>query len=143
MDHRQFFSMGWFNATPLFDTTTTKAGNLLMKCKNDPWIDFHEELFHYEISRWVPGQPLQWGYEKQLPKNYKVLFPFLIDRSGILWTGTKGYGLRKYNIASKKFRSAAQGYSVRYIVPSGMVYSWEHILTMEKIRKRFGRTKCV
>ncbi len=116
--NKKFFLWNGNDAVPLFDTTKIKPGNLLMKCKTEPWIDFHEELFYYDISKWAPGEPVQWGYEKNLPEDSKVLFPFLIDRSGMLWAGTKGYGLRKYNIASRRFRPEATGYSVRYIVPS-------------------------
>ena len=113
-----FFLWNGTDAVPLFDSTKIKPGNLLMKCKTEPWIDFHEELSYYDISKWEADKPVQWGYEKNLPKDSKILFPFLIDRSGMLWTGTKGYGLRKYNIASRRFRPEANGYSVRYIVPS-------------------------
>ncbi len=116
--NNNFFLWDKTNAIPLFDTTKIKAGNLLMKSRDLPWIDFHEELFYYSISRWEPGKPIRWGYDLPLTKDSKVLFPFLIDRSGMLWTGTKGYGLRKYNIAASRFRPQARAFSVRYIVPS-------------------------
>jgi len=116
--NNNFFLWDGINAVPLFDTTKIKAGNLLLKSRDLPWIDFHEELFYYYISKWQPGKPIRWGYDLQLNKDSKVLFPFLIDRSGMLWVGTKGYGLRKYNIAASRFRPQVPGFSVRYIVPS-------------------------
>ena len=116
--NNNFFLWDGTNVVSLFDTSKIKTGNLLMKSKNEPWIDFHEELFYYDISKWETGKPIRWGYDLSLAKNSKVLFPFLIDRSGLLWAGTKGYGLRKYNITSNRFRPQAPGYSVRYIVPS-------------------------
>jgi signal transduction histidine kinase/DNA-binding response OmpR family regulator/ligand-binding sensor domain-containing protein len=113
-----FFLWDGNRVVPLFDTRNIQSGNLLLRSKNEPWIDFHEELFYYQISRWQEGEPLRWDYDQHIAKDSKVLFPFLIDRSGILWTGTKGYGLRKYNIASNRFQPQAAGFSVRYIVPS-------------------------
>ena len=129
------------NAIPLFDTARIKAGNLVIKPKNEPWIDFHEELSFYEISRWHPGKPIQWGYDLPITKDSKVLFPFLIDRSGLLWAGTKGYGLRKYNIAQSRFRQQSPGFSVRYIVPfaNGILlgaypYEWRQLVN-DSIKK--------
>ena len=107
--NNNFFLWDGANVVPLFDTAKIKAGNLLLKSKNEPWIDFHEELFYYDISRWDPGKPIRWGYDLPLAKDSKVLFPFLIDRSGLLWAGTKGYGLRKYNIASSRFQATSSG----------------------------------
>ncbi|MEP7377308.1 MAG: ATP-binding protein [Chitinophagaceae bacterium] len=107
------------NIIPLFDTAKIRAGNLVLRSVNEPWIDFHEELIYYHISQWEPGESLRWDEDLPLTKISKVLFPFLIDHSGLLWVGTKGYGLRKYNITKSKFRSHAPGFSVRYIVPSG------------------------
>jgi signal transduction histidine kinase/DNA-binding response OmpR family regulator/ligand-binding sensor domain-containing protein len=116
--NNNFFLWDDTKVLPLFDTVKIKAGNLLMKSKNEPWIDFHEPPFFYNISIWNPAKPIQWNYDLRLAKDSKVLFPFLIDRSGLLWVGTKGYGLRKYNIASSRFKPQASGYSVRYIEPS-------------------------
>jgi hypothetical protein len=127
---------------------SSKPGNLLLKPKNDPWIDFHEELFYYYISRYEPGKPLRWGYDLPfIKKESKVLFPFLIDRSGLLWTGTKGYGLRKYNIAQSRFRQQSTGFSVRYIVPvsNGIIlgaypYQWRKIVNNSVVNDVFGKS---
>ena len=105
--NNNFFLWDGANAIPLFDSVKIKAGNLLLRSKPEPWIDFHEELFHYDISSCEPGKPIQWNYGPHLTRDSKVLFPFLIDRSGLLWVGTKGYGLRKYNIASRRFKPQA------------------------------------
>ncbi len=142
-----FFLWDGNNIAPLFDTTKIKAGNLLMRSKNEPWIDFHEELFYYEISKWEPGKSLQWGYDQHFAKGIKVLFPFLIDHSGILWAGTKGYGLRKYNIASSRFRPQAPGFSVRFIVPSAngiflgaYPYEWRKLMKDSIQKNAFDRS---
>ena len=145
--NNNFFLWDGIDVVPLFDTTKIKAGNLLFKSKNEPWIDFHEELFYYDISKWEPGKPIQWDYDLHLAKDSKVLFPFLIDRSGLLWAGTKGYGLRKYNIASSRFRPQAPGYSVRYIVPSAngiflgaYPYEWRKLVKDSIERNAFDKS---
>ena len=74
--NNNFFLWDGANVVPLFDTAKIKAGNLLLKSKNEPWIDFHEELFYYNISKWEPGKPIQWDYDLHLAKDSKVLFPF-------------------------------------------------------------------
>lgn len=39
------------------------------------------------------------------------------DRTGIIWVGTNGYGVRKYNSASVLFQTFAAGNSIRKIMP--------------------------
>lgn len=142
-----FFLWDGANVVPLFETAKIKAGNLLLKSKNEPWIDFHEELSFYDISRWEPGKQIRWGYDLPLTKDSKVLFPFLIDRSGLLWAGTKGYGLRKYNIAQSRFRQQSPGFSVRYIVPAanGIIlgaypYEWRKLVKDSVERNVFDKS---
>ncbi len=113
-----FFLWDGTAVSPLFDINKTTPGNLILNPIRDPWTNFHEELEYYNISRWQPGQLIQWGKDLPLTKDSKVLYPFLIDRSGMLWAGTKGYGLRKYNIGQTRFRKQLPGFSVRYVVPS-------------------------
>ncbi|HTN07029.1 hybrid sensor histidine kinase/response regulator transcription factor [Agriterribacter sp.] len=114
-----FFVWDGTTAIPLFDVSKITPGNLLLNPKRDLWVNFfHEELFFYDVSKWMPGKPIQWGKNLSLTAASRVLYPFLIDHSGILWAGTKGYGLRKYNTVQSKFKQQAPGFSVRYIVPS-------------------------
>lgn len=133
--NNNFFLWDGSHAIPLFDTSKIQPGNLIFNQKPEPWINFHEELFYYDISKWAPGKPIQWNRDVLLTKDSKILFPFLIDRSGILWTGMKGYGLRKYNVAQSKFSQQVPGFSVRYIMPSsnGVLlgaypYEWRNLI---------------
>ena len=76
-------------------------------------------------------------WEEQLPAATRLVYPFIIDRSGMLWSGSVGYGLRKYNSASSKFKGQLPGYSVRWIVPAGTdgiflgdyAYGWRKLKT--------------
>jgi signal transduction histidine kinase/DNA-binding response OmpR family regulator/ligand-binding sensor domain-containing protein len=141
-----FFLSDGANVIPLFDTVKIKPGNLVLNLKPEPWIDFHEELFYYDISKWQPGKPPRWGVDLPITKSSKILFPFLIDRSGMLWTGTKGYGLRKYNLAQSRFSQQVSGFSVRYIVPSdseillgAYPYEWRRLVRDSIERNVFER----
>jgi signal transduction histidine kinase/DNA-binding response OmpR family regulator/ligand-binding sensor domain-containing protein len=100
---------------PLFDTKKMPAGNIIFKPREKLWENHHRELYFYDVSKWQPGKPVNWN--EQLPANTRTVYPFIIDRSGMLWSGSIGYGLRKYNTASSKFKAQVPGYSVRWIVP--------------------------
>lgn len=103
------------NLTPLFDTAKNPPGNIIYKTISPLWDKHHRENYHYLVSDLGNGKPLQWN--KKLPPATRLIYPFIIDRSGIVWSGTVGYGLRKYNTASSKFKAQIPGYSVRFIVP--------------------------
>jgi signal transduction histidine kinase/DNA-binding response OmpR family regulator/ligand-binding sensor domain-containing protein len=100
---------------PLFDINKTPAGNIIFRPREKPWINHHREVYFYDVSKWEPGKAVQWNV--QLPATTKIIYPFIIDRSGMIWTGTVGYGLRKYNTAASKFKAQFPGYSVRWIIP--------------------------
>lgn len=102
---------------PLFDITKRIPGNVIFNPREKLWNNHHRELYFYDVSLWQPGKPVKWNAD--LPANMsKILcYPFMIDRSGMLWNGTIGYGLRKYNTASTKFKTQLPGFSVRFIVP--------------------------
>ena len=74
--NNNFFLWDGTNVVPLFDTAKIKAGNLLMKSKNEPWIDFHEELFYYDISKWEPGKPIQWDYDIASSQRFQSIISF-------------------------------------------------------------------
>ncbi|MBA2761148.1 MAG: response regulator [Segetibacter sp.] len=99
---------------PLFDTKTP-AGNIIFRPREKLWENHHREVHFYDVSKWEPGKTVQWNL--QLPERIRIVYPFITDRSGMLWSGSVGYGLRKYNIAGNKFEARLPGYSVRWIVP--------------------------
>ncbi len=103
------------DAVPLFDTNKVIAGNILFKPREKLWENFHRELHFYDVSKWEPGRQPVWNV--QLPESTRTIYPFIADRSGIIWSGSVGYGLRKYNIATSKFNIQNPGISVRWIVP--------------------------
>lgn len=100
---------------PLFDINKIPPGNIVFRPREKPWINHHRETHFYDAGKWEPGKELQWNLK--LPAETRIIYPFIIDRSGMIWTGTVGYGLRKYNSAASKFKALAPGYSVRWIVP--------------------------
>ncbi len=104
---------------PLFDTDKIPEGNILIATKSDLWEYHHRELYFYEISRWEKNRPVNWMEELPLATSTRICYPFLIDRSGILWSGAVGYGLRKYKNIHPLFVTKAPGNSLRMIVPAG------------------------
>ncbi|GAB2839409.1 hybrid sensor histidine kinase/response regulator transcription factor [Ferruginibacter profundus] len=100
---------------PLFDTSKIPAGNILLRPRGVLWRNHYRELFKYDITKREPGKPLQW--DLHFADSMRVLFPFIIDRSGIVWSGSMGYGLRKYNTDGKFNQHLLEGYSVRWIKP--------------------------
>ena len=106
------------NVYPLFDVNKTTAGNIIFKQKEKLWENHHREEYFYDVYNWEPGKPVNWN--EPLPQTTtRLCYPFIIDRSGVLWSGSVGYGLRKYNSAGNKFRtwSPIPGTSVKWIVP--------------------------
>jgi len=101
--------------TPLFDTVKMPPGNIIFKPNSALWETYHRESSFYDVSWLLPGQPLQWNVK--LPAATRLVYPFIVDRSGILWSGSVGYGLRKYNTAGSKFKAYQPGHSVRFIIP--------------------------
>lgn len=103
------------SARPLFDTAKNPPGNIVFKPNRELWDKHHRELYFYDVSWLANGKPLQWN--AKLPENTRLVYPFIIDRSGVLWSGSVGYGMRKYHVTGSRFRVKLPGYSVRFIVP--------------------------
>lgn len=102
---------------PLFNTSKTPAGNIIFKPVSQLWEYHHREEHFYDVFKNEPGKPVKWN--EPLPKTtIRLCYPFIIDRSGILWSGSVGWGLRKYNTVRSKFETQASGKSIRLIIPA-------------------------
>jgi signal transduction histidine kinase/DNA-binding response OmpR family regulator/ligand-binding sensor domain-containing protein len=110
-----YLSDGKTILSPLFDTARYGAGNIVLREWKPLTDNYYGECGSYDISRLEPGKPLQW--DLKLEEHTPIAYPFILDRSGILWSGSAGYGLRKYNVATSKFKTLLAGTSVRWIVP--------------------------
>ena len=120
---------------PLFDINKSPVGNIIFNPREHLWVNHHRELSYYDVGKWEPGKMVRWN--EDLPKNMSkiICYPYIIDRSGMLWCGAIGYGLRKYNTASSKFKIELPGYSVRFIVPvssddillGNFAYGWRRL----------------
>lgn len=102
---------------PLFNSANTPAGNIIFKPVSKPWEYHHREEYFYDVYKNEPGKPVDWS--APLPKTTtRICYPFIIDRSGILWSGSVGWGLRKYHSVSSKFKTQLSGKTTRLIIPS-------------------------
>jgi signal transduction histidine kinase/DNA-binding response OmpR family regulator/ligand-binding sensor domain-containing protein len=119
---------------PLFNSRKTPAGNIIFKPVSKPWEYHHREEYFYDVYKNEPGKPVNW--KEPLPKTtIRICYPFIIDQSGILWSGSVGWGLRKYNSVRSKFKTQAVGKTIRLIIPaadSGVYlvsydYSWMYL----------------
>ncbi len=117
--------------TALFDTNKTPQGNIILKPNDKLWDKHHREISFYEVSAWAPKKTIEWGVK--LPTTKRVVYPYIFDKSGLIWCGTVGYGLRKYNIANDRFNTQLNGFSIYNIVPNttndiflgDVGYSWK------------------
>jgi signal transduction histidine kinase/DNA-binding response OmpR family regulator/ligand-binding sensor domain-containing protein len=116
INHNLFLDDGK-RITPLFDTSKIKEGNLIYRPNSALWEYHHRELYFYDISRWGPDKMPNWNEKLPIDQSTRIIYPFTIDRSGLVWTGTVGYGLRKYNTIESRFKTLAKGNSIRLIKP--------------------------
>lgn len=83
---------------------------------------------------------------KNKPQAPKVLFKFPLtgvmgstkifcDRNGLLWIGTNGYGIRKYNLVNQHFQHFMQGISARRLCADrfGQLWAWENTSTIKLV----------
>lgn len=105
------------NVFPLFNTKKTPPGNVIFKPVSKPWEYYHREELFYDVYKNEEGKPV--NLNNPLPKTtIRLNYPFIVDRSGILWSGTIGWGLRKYNTVGSKFKTQASGKTIRLIIPA-------------------------
>ncbi len=128
---------------PLFNSSKTPAGNIIFKPKEQLWENHHREEYFYSVYKHEPGKAVNWN--EPLPvTTTRICYPFIIDRSGVLWSGSVGYGLRKYNSAGNRFktRTPNPGASVKWIIPvktddiflGDFAYGWSRLIN-DSIRK--------
>ncbi len=79
------------------------------------------QSFYYDIGKWKPGNATSDKTEvvTLLIPSLINLQSVMVDRSGIVWAGTNGFGLNKYNIAAGRFNHLFANFSVRNILQVG------------------------
>lgn len=103
---------------PLFDTKKMPEGNIIYRPNSALWELHHREFHFYDISRWENGRALNWNEKLPIDTTARICYPFIIDKSGIVWSGSVGYGLRKYNTSNAIFTTLLKGISIRLIIPT-------------------------
>lgn len=117
------------NAYPLFSKDIVKGHGRVFLHEMDKkrfWLGITDSarLEIFDIKNWKRGSPVDpeqtrlYGFSEITPTRiYK-------DRSGLVWVGTNGYGVRKYSNDTEKFHHIANGMSVRKIMglPNNQVF---------------------
>jgi len=139
------------NIIPLFDTKRMPEGNIIFRPNSALWELHHREFHFYDISRWEKGRALNWKERLPVDTTTRICYPFIIDRSGIVWSGSVGYGLRKYNTSNTIFTTMVKGNSVRLIIPTvnnelfwvDYGYKWRQITTDTQVIDAFKEIPAV
>ena len=132
---------------PLFNSSKTPAGNIIFKPKEQLWENHHREEYFYSVYKYEPGKKVNWKEPLPVTKT-RLCYPFIIDRSGALWSGSVGYGLRKYNSAGNRFKTwvPGPGASVKWIIPAkaddiflgDFAYGWSRLINGSISKNAFG-----
>lgn len=126
-NHNHFFLSDGKGLVPLFNIKKIRPGNIVFGARYKKLNGIPSEFYHLNINNGAFA--LQAGKkiapETETRQVRKMLYPFIIDRSGLLWTGTAGYGLRKYSITGTKFKTQFPNHSIKSMVATqgGQVYS--------------------
>lgn len=116
-------------AYPLFSKDITKGHGRTFLHELDKkrfWLGITDSgrLEVYDIKNWKRGSPLDPNQTRL--HGFSEITPTKIfkDRSGLVWVGTNGYGLRKYSNDTEKFHHISPGLSVRSIMglPDNQVF---------------------
>lgn len=89
------------------------------------------------------------GLEQNRPQAPSVFFKFPMagvmgstkiycDRNGLLWIGTNGYGIRRYNLVNQYFQHFLPGISMRRLCADrfGQLWAWENTSTIKLIDEK-------
>ena len=118
---------------PLFTKDIVKGHGRVFMHEADKkrfWLGITDSgrLEVYTTANWQRGRPLNPDEARQY--SFSGVTPSRVykDRSGLVWVGTNGYGLRKYSNNTEKFRIIARGQSIRKIMglPGNAIFtrSW-------------------
>lgn len=104
---------------PLFDKPFYPGhGTTFFRDGNTLWVGITnvEKFQIYDVSAWKKGKPL--NAANAIRSEFDRITPLKIfkDKSGQIWVGTNGYGIRKYAFDAEKFHHLQEGMSAREIV---------------------------
>jgi signal transduction histidine kinase/DNA-binding response OmpR family regulator/ligand-binding sensor domain-containing protein len=117
------------NAYPLFSKDIVRGHGRVFFHEMDKqrfWLGITDSgrLEIFDIKNWKRSSPVD--PEQTKLYSFSEVTPTRIykDRSGLVWLGTNGYGLRKYSNETEKFHHIDRGFSVRKIMglPNNQVF---------------------
>ena len=131
---------------PLFTKDVAKGhGSFFLHDKenNRFWLGITDlgKLQIFDTRTWNRGNPIDPDKTRLIEFSNITPTRMYKDRSGIIWIGTNGYGIRKYNSGSEIFRNYATGLSIRRILPyendQFYIQSWGETRRLDIHRKNW------
>ncbi|MCC6815456.1 MAG: response regulator [Saprospiraceae bacterium] len=117
-----------FQNFPIFSKsiTNSQVSTFMNDKNNNLWIGIPNLnlLSIYDINKWKRGILIDPIQSLNFIDSGVAPMKIVEDKSGIVWLGTNGYGIRKYRQEEEKFRHLARGFSARKIIN----YNKEEIL---------------
>ncbi len=106
---------------PLFTKDVAKGhGSFFLHDKENSrfWLGITDlgELHLFDTRNWKRGKPIDPDATRLIKFSDVTPTQIYKDRSGIIWLGTNGYGIRKYSSGSELFFNYAPGFSIRKIM---------------------------
>ncbi len=102
-----------FSKSPLDGQST----NMLVEENGRMWLSIPDinTLKIYDTQKWSKENPLNPNTTLLLEDKNTAGNVLLCDKTGLIWLGLNGHGLRKYSFESEKFRHQAHGLSIKKI----------------------------
>lgn len=102
-----------FSKSPLDGQST----NMLVEDNGRMWLSIPDinTLKIYDTQKWSKENPLNPNTTLLLEDKNTAGNVLLCDKTGLIWLGLNGHGLRKYSFESEKFRHQAHGLSIKKI----------------------------
>ncbi len=116
---------GGTDAFPFPERSVFPQTDLAFDAAGKLYISTRKQIFTLSpAAMQTPAQARFESFYRFPPDGIIGTTKLLIDRGGLLWIGTNGYGLRKYNPGDRHFQHFAPSFSLRRIATDAQGRTW-------------------